>query len=48
MFLGGSIHSVWAGLFILVQETTPVHYRTFTGGIMNFGNLSFILLILLC
>jgi len=37
MFVGGSIHSVWAGLFILVQETTPRRLRSLTGGVMNFG-----------
>jgi len=37
MFVGASIHSIWAGLYILLQETTPRQYRTFTAGLMNFG-----------
>eukprot|EP00092_Neocalanus_flemingeri_P035998 GFUD01039196.1.p1 GENE.GFUD01039196.1~~GFUD01039196.1.p1 ORF type:complete len:521 (-),score=88.36 GFUD01039196.1:44-1606(-) len=37
MFVGGSIHSAWAGLFILLQETTPRQHRTLTSGLMNFG-----------
>merc|ERR1712123_2458 len=37
MFAGGSIHTAWAGLFILLQEVTPRQHRTLTSGIMNFG-----------
>ena len=37
MLVGGSIHSAWAGLFILLQETTPRQHRTITSGLMNFG-----------
>ena len=37
MVVGGSIHSIWAGLFIVVVETTPRHHRTFAAGVMNFG-----------
>ena len=39
MFVGASIHSIWAGLYILLQETTPRQYRTFTAGLMNFGTV---------
>merc|ERR1712123_413915 len=37
MFAGGSIHTAWAGLFILLQEVTPRQHRTLTSGLMNFG-----------
>lgn len=48
MVLGGTIHSVWAGLFILVQETTPREMRAITGGVMNFGwNIGALLVCLL-
>ena len=37
IFVGGSIHSAWAGLFILLQETTPQQHLTLTSGMMNAG-----------
>lgn len=37
MVIGGSIHSIWACLFIIIVETTPKKERTFAAGVMNFG-----------
>lgn len=37
MFVGGSIHTAWASLFILLQEITPSQHTTITSGVMVFG-----------
>ena len=38
VFVGGSIHTTWAGMFILLQEITPSQHRALTAGVMNLGN----------
>ena len=39
MVVGGSVHAMWEGMFILLQENTRPMHRPFTAALMNYGRI---------
>lgn len=37
IFVGGSIHTVWASVFVAAMETVSESKKTLVGGVLNLG-----------